>query len=109
MTDRIKVTPEGREGVWLPDRDSLKAWIEAKHFESVHNFIAVPDGPIIGADHEVDSVLADIDNAERLAVMTGDAKRGNLDHALAIIIDNRLGMYDIGDVTEDDLEVVAGG
>lgn len=25
---KIKVKPEGREEVWIPEKDSLKAWIE---------------------------------------------------------------------------------
>ena len=98
----IKVTPEGREGLWLADKDSLKAWIIEQEFEAIHNFI---DGGfmVIGADHQVDSVLVDIDAAERVAILTGDAQRNNLGHALALIIDNSLGMYDIGDITEADL------
>jgi hypothetical protein len=60
---------------------------------------------IIGADHELASVLEDIDRAQRLAVLTGYAQRGNMGHALALIIDNKLEMYDIGELTEDDLEV----
>ncbi len=100
---KIRVTPEGRDGLWLADKDSLKAWIVAQNFEAVHN---VRDGgfTVIGADHEVNSVLADIDAAERVAILTGDAKRENLGHALALIIGNRLGMYDVGDVTEADME-----
>ena len=100
---RILVEPEGREGVWLADRASLKAWIVARHFEQIHNFVA--SGPLVlGADHDVEGVLGDIDRGERVAILTGSAAKGNLGHALAIIYDGKLEMYDIGEVTEDDLD-----
>jgi hypothetical protein len=105
---KISVIPEGREGCYLADVTSLKAWIEQENFDRIHNFIAA--GPvIIGADHEVDSVIKDIDNALTVAILTGEAKRGNHNHALALILPEgqtgRLEMYDIGDITEDDLDI----
>lgn len=106
---RIAVTPEGRDGVWLADRSSLKEWIEAQGFDEIHNYVS--SGPmLIGADHSVESVLADIDTAERIAILTGDSQRGNMGHALALImppegaLPERLYMYDIGKVTDADLE-----
>lgn len=111
MTATISVTPEGREGLWLADRESLKAWIVAQEFEFIHNYGTA--GPmLVGADHDVAGVLADIDTAERVAVLTGDARRGNMNHALALVVPEgykglpeRLEMYDIGEVTEADLNV----
>lgn len=101
---KIKVTPEGRDGVWLPEKESLKAWIVDMNFDSIHNFVA--SGPMmIGANHEVESVLDDIDRGERLAVMTGETRRQNMNHALAIITNEKLEVYDIGELTEEDLEV----
>ena len=106
----IAVTPEGREGVWLADRDSLKSWITEQGFEHIHNFVA--SGPlVIGADHSPESVLDDIDQADGVAILTGDAAKGNLGHALAIIappshgLPQRLEMYDIGKITEADLSL----
>lgn len=59
-----------------------------------------------------EGMLADIDAADRVAILTGEAQRGNMRHALALImpeghngLPERLEMYDIGEVTEDDLEV----
>lgn len=102
---KIKVKPEGREEVYIPEKESLKEWIKSKNFEQIHNF--VPSGPlIIGADHDIDSVLMDIDEAERLAVLTGSSKLANLEHGLSLIINNRLELYDIGDVSEKDLEII---
>lgn len=107
---RIAVTPEGRDGIWIADRDSLKAWIVAQEFDEIHNMGTAVRGMIIGADHDVDGVLADIDSAEKVALMTGEMFTHNLRHALAIIaapgngLPERLEMYDIGEVTVDDLD-----
>lgn len=107
---RITVEPEGREGVWLADRESLKAYIEAQAFEAIHNFTG-GGSMFIGADHSVSSVLDDIDNANRVAILTGESARGNLGHALALIMPpnalrpERLEMYDIGTVTDSDLSI----
>lgn len=101
---KLQVTPEGREGVYLVDKQPLTEWIKAKKFKTIHNFI--PSGMmIIGADHEVKSVLEDIEKSERLAILTG--RNANMGHELAIIRDNKLECYDIGNLTEKDLEVVA--
>lgn len=111
---RIKVSPEGREGVWLADRDSLAEWIAGQEFESIHNFGAI-GAMAIGADHDPESVLDDIMKADRVAVLTGDSQRGNMGHALALImpeghneLPERLEMYDIGPITEHDLEITGG-
>ena len=97
---KIKVKPEGRENIWLADKDSLKKWIKSKKFEMIHNF--TPSGNmIIGADHEIDSVLKDIDNADRLAIFTGP--NANMGHARAIITNEKLECYDIGTITKKDL------
>lgn len=98
---KIKVKPEGRENIYIPEAESLKAWIKSKKFKQIHNFI--PGGfMIIGADHDVKGVLQDIDNAERLALTLGGQ---NMGHELAIITDNKLEVYDIGKLTLEDLEI----
>lgn len=112
MSETITVTPEGRDGIWLADRPSLKAFIEAKGWTQIHNF-APSASMVIGADHDVESVLRDIDTASRVAVLTGDHRRDNLNHALALILPpdggrpERLAMYDIGEITDADLDVHA--
>lgn len=96
---KINVIPEGRENIWIPEQESLKAFILSKNFETIHNF---KGGSILmGANHEVKSVLDDIDNCERSAIFT-DAK-ANMGHSLALIINNSLEMYDIGKITLDDI------
>ena len=107
---KIAVTPEGREGIWLADRDSLKAWIAAQDFDAIHNMATSVPGMLLGADHDVPGVLADIDAAERVALMTGEMLKHNMGHALALVapacehLPERLEMYDIGEITDADLE-----
>jgi hypothetical protein len=101
---KIKVKPEGREDVWIPEKESVKQFILDKKLDPIHNFVA-GGSMVIGADHDQKSVLEDIDKAERLAILTGSAQGGNLGHALALIINNKLEMYDIGEITEKDLEI----
>jgi len=100
---KLKVTPEGREDIWIPEKQSLKAFIESRKLKDIHNFI--PSGMMmLGADHDVKSVLADIDRAERLAVFTDP--HANMGHSLALIYKNKLEVYDIGKITIEELEIV---
>lgn len=102
---KISVTAEGRDSIFIPDPDSLIAWIEAQNFKHIHNFI--PQGSMmIGADHDPESVVDDIRAAERLALTTGDEWQNNMRHALSIIRGNKLEIYDIGELTESDLKVL---
>ena len=102
---KLKVKAEGRPDVWLASKEDLTKWIKAKKFKQIHNFIA--SGPmLIGADHSVKSVLEDIKKAERIGILTGSAQNGNAGHALSLIFENRLNMYDIGKLEEKDLEVI---
>lgn len=98
---KIKVTKEGRQNIWAPEKQSLKDFILAKNFDAIHNFI--PTGMMmLGADHKVESVLEDIDRADRLAIFTDPT--ANMGHSLALIFNEKLECYDIGKITEDDLE-----
>lgn len=100
---KIKVKAEGRKDVWLvADKQSLIDYVKSLNLEVIHNF--KPGGMfILGADHSVESVLSDIQDAERIAVFTD--KHHNMGHSLAIA-DTRLECYDIGELTPDNLEVV---
>lgn len=101
---RIKVKPEGRQDIYIPEKESLKVWIKSKNFEKIHNFIP-GSGFILGADHEVEGVLEDIDNAERIALCILSNSTANIGHELSIIADDKLELYDIGKLTEEDLEI----
>jgi len=97
--NKIKVKKEGRPNIYIPEKESLKDYIKSKKIKKIHNFI--PSGMmILGADHDVKSVLFDIDRAERLAIFTDDS---NMGHSLSLIYNNRLECYDIGKISEENL------
>ena len=104
MIGKVRVVPEGRDGCYLVEKSDLKTFIKDQRLETIHNFVG-GGMMMIGADHSVQSVMDDIDTADRQALLTGQAKRGNLGHALALVIGEKLEMFDIGDLTEDDLLV----
>lgn len=92
---RVKAEPEGRDGIWIPDRDDLVAWIKSGR-GAIHCII--PVGPVLtGADWTRAEVVKFVREADRLAVMTGPAARSNLAHNLAAISDNTLYMFDTGE------------
>lgn len=96
----IAVEPEGREGVWVPDREQLVAWLRAREERfPIHCFIGT--GILIGADWETESVIEEVEAADRVALLTGDAYAQNLSHALAVISkQEKLFMFDVGSVDE---------
>ena len=96
--DTITVEPEGRDGIWIPDRSQLERWLR-KHTDPIHCFI--PSGPmVIGADWEPTEVADKAAVAERVALLTGASRKENLNHALAVIADNELFMFDVGSVED---------
>jgi len=98
---KIKVKKEGRPNVFIPEKDDLIKFIKDKKLKKIHNFI--PSGfMVLGADHDVKSVLEDINRAERLAIFTDNS---NMGHSLSLIYKNKLECYDIGKMKEDDLEI----
>src|SRR3990167_7137380 len=105
----IKVEKEGRKDMWIPEKKSLVRFIKAKKLKKIHNLI--PTGNLmLGADHDVDSVLEDIEKASRMAVFTDP--NANFGHSLALIFGDhkkgdveKLECYDIGKSTEEDLVV----
>jgi hypothetical protein len=99
---KIKVKPEGREGIWIPDKESLIDFLVIYEDDSIHNM--KPIGSImLGADHSKESVIEEVKGAERISIMTGSALRHNLNHSLAVITNNELSIFDIGKITESDL------
>ena len=106
---RIKVKKESRKNIYIPERKSLKDFIVSKKFKKIHNFI--PTGTImLGADHDVKSVLDDVEKASRMAIFTDP--NANMGHSLALIFgshekgtNEKLECYDIGKLTKEDLEI----
>jgi len=105
---RLKVKPEGREGVYLCEKEDIIQWLNESGLELIHNYIA--GGPcMIGCDWDLESVIEEINKSVRIGILTGDAQRGNMRHALSVISGNQLYMFDIGEIKEEDLEVIQEG
>ena len=102
MTKKLKVKPEGRDNIYIPEKESLKDFIKSKKLKKIHNF--TPTGTMmLGADHDIKSVLKDIEKSDRLAVLTDET--ANMGHSLALIKNEKLECYDIGKITKEELDV----
>ena len=100
---KILATKEGRDGVWSVEKNNIIAWLNQNEIELIHCF--TPSfGGFIGANWTKESVVEKINNAERVAVLTGKAKQQNMRHALAVIEYNKLYVFDIGDINDSDIE-----
>ena len=104
---KIKVKKEGRENIFLVTKEDITKYIQKKKLKTIHNFTCIGNSSIItGADYDTKSVLQNIDTAERLAILIGSAQSENMNHALAVIKNNKLLIFDIGKITEDNLEIL---
>ena len=103
---KILATKEGRDGVWNVEKNHIIAWLKEKNIEVIHNFNPSSSGFFMGADWDKESVIEKINNAEMVAVLTGKAKQQNMGHALAVIEDSKLYVFDIGDINNSDIEDV---
>ena len=104
MTTKEKIIAhkEGRPNIYIPEKESLKKFIEGRGLKTIHNFM--PSGMMmLGADHDVESVLKDIDRADRLAIFTDDS---NMGHSLALIYKEKLECYDIGKIVKSDINLI---
>lgn len=99
---KIKCKKEGRENIYIPEKESLKDFIKSRKLKQIHNFIPIST-MTLGADHDVKSVLEDIDKADRLAVLTNE--NANMGHSLALITKEKLECYDIGEIKKSDLVI----
>lgn len=100
----VQAEPEPRAGVWIPDREQLVEWLRTLP-GPIHCFVGAGGGAVlVGADWDVDSVVEQVVKAERVALLTGDARAGNVGHGLAVIVsvgdDEHLQMFDVGPVDD---------
>lgn len=102
---KLKVKNEGRENIFETEKSDLIEWLKEKGWKDLHSIN--PNGNLfMGFDNSIESVIDDIEKSERLGILIGSALVNNLGHGLSIIVDNRLKMFDIGNITIDDLEVI---
>lgn len=99
----MKVTREGREGIYLVGKVELVEFLEQSQQEQIHCYLGRPP-MLIGADWEKASVIEEVRNSERLAILMGSARRNNFGHALALVKNNQLEMFDL-EIKEEELEV----
>jgi hypothetical protein len=101
---KIKAKPEGREGLYVVEKKDITEWLNQYPFNEIHNFIA--GRAIIGADWSKQAVIDKIneDTDSLVAIATGKTKSNNMGHALALATD-RLYLFDIGDITDADIEL----
>lgn len=102
--NKIRVVAEGREGVWLAEKESVVGFLK-NYKEEIHHMNTALKGIIIGADWDRGSVIENVEKANKVAIMTGEAFKHNMRHALAVVSDE-LDIFDIGDVTKEQLEIV---
>lgn len=102
---KLKVKNEGRENIFEAEKSDVVNWLQEKGWKELHNIN--PNGNVfMGFDNSIESVIEDIEKSERIGILIGSALANNLGHGLSIIVDNRLKMFDIGNITINDLEVI---
>jgi len=102
---KLKVKNEGRENIFEAEKSDLIEWLKDNGWKEIHNIN--PNGNFfMGFDNSIESVIEDIEKSDRLGILIGSALANNLGHGLSVIVDNRLKMFDIGNITIDDLEVI---
>ena len=103
--EKIKVKPEGREGIYLVEKDEIINWIKKNIKGKIHNFI-MNGGICLGADWDRKSVYETIQNADRIGILTPKSGSANMRHHLSVIKATRHDVFDIGEITEDNLLVL---
>ena len=102
---RIKVKPEGRKGVYTCEKSDIIEWLKKSEMDMIHNYSGVNGVMLLGADWSKLQVIEQVSNSDRIGILTGNALIGNLRHGLSVITGMTLEMFDIGEITEDDLEI----
>ena len=100
---KIKAMPEGREGVWLINKFDMARWLEELPYKQVHCYLPTMS-TLIGADWKKAEVIGLILMSDRIAVLTGVFRKHNMNHSLSVIVKNKLYIFDIGEITDDDIE-----
>ena len=102
---KIKVKPEGRKGVYTCEKKDIVEWLEQSDMDTVHNYGGNSSPLMIGADWEKSTVIEQVNKSSRIGILTGSALTSNLRHGLSVITGNKLEMFDIGEITDDDLDI----
>lgn len=99
--NKLNVTREGRPGIYLVEKSDIIDFIRKSEQIYIHNFRDNRNWLIVWADHEKESVILDIEEATRVAIMFP----WNMGHKLAVILRNYLECYDL-EITEDNINII---
>lgn len=98
--NKLNVTREGRPDVYLVEKSDIIDFLKKSKQDKIHNFQwNLPI--IVWADHEKESVIQDIEQSDRVALLFP----GNMGHKLAVIIGNKLECFDL-DISEENLNII---
>lgn len=104
MKMKIKVKQSFTEGVFLVEKKEIVKYIKGSKLESIH--VINPNSSLFeNYDHTIENALEKINEADSLAVLAGRASSNNLEHNLSVVKNNKLLLFNIGDV-EKDLDII---
>lgn len=108
LSDKLRVTPEGRTNIFLVERAEIIRYIVTRDVSRFHCRSDINSRIDSGCDMNRREVVDMIAVADRIAVTTGDAYLNNYRHALSVIKGNELYLFDIGMFNGENLEVIEG-
>lgn len=103
---KVKVKPEGREGIYLATPAQACKFIDQLGYKHIHNFLANDDSSmIIGADWSVKSVKELLNKkGVRIAFITSN-EGVFANHRLVVVDGYDRNIFDIGEITDEDFEI----
>jgi len=81
----INVKPEGREDVYLVEKEDIIKYIENLEQEHIHNYNWNGWSMLIWADWGKEWVIENINNSDKVAILLWKAKANNMWHSLAVV------------------------
>ena len=100
---KIKVSLEGRDEIYLIDKNEAKKMINDIKWKNIHHQFQ-SNGMFIGTDWTKTEVLELIDNARGMAL---DLEPNfTLGHHFVVLADNGRNAFDVGNITKKDIEII---
>ena len=100
----MKVKRSFTEGVLLVEKKEITNYIKDSDLKSIH--VINPYSSIAASyDYTIENALEKINDSDSLAILTGKASSNNLEHNLSVVKNDKLLIFNIGNV-EKDLDIV---
>lgn len=100
ITERVKVIPEGREGIYIVEPQEICGHIESANVETIHGFRG--DWPVlVGADWPKQAVIKFLREADKVAFVFPH----QVAHAISAVRGYDRVLFDVGEVDESLMEV----